>query len=142
MEIFPLFGNQLKGSPHVFDFSSKNTNIENYDTEDFNNFQSTIFTELEESGKNWGIGKYLEERSSLLRNYKQIVDEKRVFHVGLDIITEKDTSLYCPLEGTIEMIGKEEGKGNYGGYIILKHEIENCIFYSFYGHLNTNYTVE
>jgi hypothetical protein len=32
--------------------------------------------------------------------------------------------------------GFEAGEGNYGGYVLLQHDIDGCeAFYSFYGHL-------
>jgi len=141
-KIYPLFGNQLKGEPHVFDFSSSNENIENYDTENFQNFQNAVFDELKRNSKTWGIGKYLEERATLLRNYQQITKEQRFFHLGLDVICEENSSLYAPIDSRVEMAGKEEGVGNYGGYIMLKHSINNGTFYSFYGHLNSNHLVK
>jgi hypothetical protein len=38
--------------------------------------------------------------------------------------------------------GKEEGVGNYGGFVILKHQDGKDRFYSFYGHLRTPHIVE
>ena len=64
--IYPLFGDLLKGQPHVFDFSSKNLKTLDYNLNNFQEFNDDIFNELKHSGKKWGIGKYLEERENIL----------------------------------------------------------------------------
>ncbi len=139
--VYPLFGDQLTGEPHIFDFSSENPKVHNLDTENFENFQRSVFEELEDNGKTWGIGRYLEERGTLLRNYPRIVDEGRIYHLGLDIIAEEDSILYCPLPAVVKLTGIEEGTGNYGGYAVLHHNIGGTVFYSFYGHLNSNHMI-
>ena len=50
--------------------------------------------------------------------------------------------MFCPLDGYVYKLGKETEKGNYGGYLILKHKIKNQIFYSLYGHLKTPHKVQ
>lgn len=140
--IHPLFGPQLKGLPHVFDFSENNPKTLKYDPNNFDQFQEVVFSELHSSGASWGIGKYLEERKNILKNYPQIIAEKRIYHLGLDIIVPKGYELFAPINAIVYETGYESGVGNYGGYIILKHEIQNIPFYSFYGHLNTNHQVE
>ena len=40
------------------------------------------------------------------------------------------------------MVGKETQIGNYGGYVMLKHEVKGVLFYSFYGHLKTPHLVK
>ena len=100
-----------------------------------------IFDELEASNHQWGIGKYLEERKTLLRAYPNIIEEKRYYHLGLDIITPFNTPMFSPLDAEVYKTGKETTVGNYGGYIILKHDINGVVFYSFYGHLKTPHVV-
>lgn len=136
--VHPLFGDQLKGAPHVYNFSSSNPTTLEYDTKDVERFQKLIFDELESSGKTWGVGRYLEERKNVLRNYPQIVDEGRIYHLGLDIVVPPGLTLYAPLDCEVYRFDIEKGFGNYGGYAILKHNIQNTPFYSFYGHLKTD----
>lgn len=141
IEIHPLFGRRLTGSPHIFDFSSKNDAVSDYDTADFDKFQKLIFQELEQSEKRWGIGRYLEERQLMLSRYPQMQEEQRFYHVGLDIVLPEATPVYAPLDGTVHDLGIDEGLGNYGGYLILRHTIAETTFYSFYGHLNSLHLV-
>lgn len=140
--IYPLFDDYIKGDPLVFDFSSDNPETLTYDPTDFNGFNKKIFDKLNDSPHSWGIGKYLEERKSLLRHYPNIINEKRYYHLGLDIIVPYNTPMYSPLEGIVYRIGKETAIGNYGGYLMLKHDINGVVFYSFYGHLKTPHVVK
>ena len=141
-DVYPLFGDLLKGEPHVFDFSSKNPKTLKYNLKNFQEFNENIFNELKNSGKKWGIGKYLEERENILRGSINIINEKRIYHLGLDIIVPYNSVVFCPLEGKIHKLGKETQKGNYGGYLVLEHKINNQTFYSLYGHLKTPHKVQ
>lgn len=136
--INPLFGDQLQGEPYIFDLSSQNPRTLEMDPSNFADFQQIIFSELKKNGSTWGLGGYLEERANVLRHYPQMIKENRIYHLGLDIIVPADFTLYAPLNATVHEVGKEEGIGNYGGYVILKHDD----FYSFYGHLNSHHQVK
>ena len=142
IDIYPLFGDLLKGEPYVFDFSSKNPKTLEYNLNDFKEFNDDIFNELKNSGMSWGIGKYLEERRNILRGSINIINEKRIYHLGLDIIVPYSSVVFCPLDGTVYKLGKETQKGNYGGYLVIKHEIKDQTFYSLYGHLKTPHKVK
>ena len=141
-DVYPLFGDLLKGEPYVFDFSSKNPKTLNYNLDNFQEFNEDIFNELKHSGKKWGIGEYLEERKNILRGSINIINEKRIYHLGLDIIVPYNSVVFCPLDGYVHKLGKETQKGNYGGYLILKHQVNNHTFYSLYGHLKTPHKVQ
>ncbi len=84
----------------------------------------------------WGVSPYLERRDTLLGDCPQMAAEKRTIHLGLDVIVSLGMPLHAPLRATVAESGYEIGEGNYGGYVILKHE-GSCFetFYSFYGHL-------
>ncbi len=140
--IYPLFGDYLKGSPHIFDFSSNNPETWNYDPTNFHKFQKMVFDELHASGCHWGIGKYLEDRKSILRDYPNIIEEERFYHLGLDIIVPFNTEMFAPLDAEVYKTGKETEIGNYGGYVMLKHQVNDVNFYSFYGHIKTPHLVE
>lgn len=141
IDIQPLFGDYLKGDPYIFDFSSDNPKTLDYDPMDFQQFDRMIFDELDQSNLKWGIGRYLEERKSILRDYPNIIEEKRYYHLGLDIIVPYDTPMFAPLDAEVYKTGKETQIGNYGGYIMLKHDVNGVVFYSFYGHLKTPHSV-
>ena len=46
IDVYPLFGDLLKGEPYVFDFSSKNPKTLEYNLNDFKEFNDDIFNEL------------------------------------------------------------------------------------------------
>jgi murein DD-endopeptidase MepM/ murein hydrolase activator NlpD len=140
--VCPIFRDNLKGEPFIFDFSSDNPQTLEYNKQDFDEFQKQIFSQLDEAGASWGIGKYLEERKNLLIEYPQMIEEKRYYHAGLDIIVPKGRTLSAPVDGFVYRTGMDAGKGNYGGYIILEHTINSTIFYSLYGHLDSGFRVK
>jgi len=137
--VSPLFGTQIKGSPYIFDLSSNNSQVMEYNLHDYDSFQERIFSEMGNS--TWGIGKYLEERKSILRDFPQMIQEKRYFHAGLDIVVPEGFTLYAPIESTVFELGMDAGSGNYGGYVVLGHKQFGEVFYSIYGHLDTRFPV-
>ncbi len=139
--VAPLFGDQLVGEPHLFDFSSANPNTLDFNPADFDEFQARVFGELRAAKRTWGVGLYLEERRQLLRKFPQMIAEDRVFHVGLDIVVPEGFSLHAPLDAVVFALGMDAGAGNYGGYVILQHDSLGVPFFSFYGHLNSNHCV-
>ena len=141
VRIEPLFGDLLKGRPYLLDLSKTVAGPGKYSTTDFETFQSEVFAELAASGASWAVGKYLEDRSGLLANYPEMIQQGRVFHAGLDIVVPPDVGLFAPLAGVVHEVVVDGGMGNYGGVVVLRHELEAVIFYSLYGHLNTRFEV-
>jgi murein DD-endopeptidase MepM/ murein hydrolase activator NlpD len=139
---FPLFGELLQGDPYIFDFTAANPRVAEYVTDDYETFQAQIFADLGTSGKSWGLGNYLEDRTALLHRFPQMIEEGRVIHAGLDIIVQAGEALHAPLDATVHATGVDAGLGNYGGYVVLRHELEAVRFFSFYGHLNSAFQVE
>lgn len=131
---YPVF-KDLSGDPIVLDLSKNSPLLENRDVRDQESFQQLIEKMM---GKDhfWGFSPYLEPRDTLLADCPQMTAEKRFIHLGLDVIVDLGTALHVPLDAVVEASGYEEGEGNYGGYVLLKHESPYFqTFYSFYGHL-------
>lgn len=141
VEIAPLLRRGIEGPPHVFDFTSRNPAIGEYDPAHFEAFQARVSGEILASGKCWGMGRYLEERAQLLRHYPQMIREGRVIHAGVDVVVPAGTALCAPLEGTVHLTGFEDGLGNYGGYVVLRHERERTTVFTLYGHLDRRHGV-
>lgn len=139
--VYPLFGDFLKGEPYIFDFSSDNPKTLAYDLTDFMQFDAMVFAELDHSESHWGVGRYLEERKTILRGSPNIIREGRYYHLGLDIIVPFNTPVFAPLDAEVFKTGKEMKQGNYGGYLVLKHQVHGVAFYSLYGHLKTPHLV-
>lgn len=134
-DLFPLF-HGLKGDPFVMDLSFQNPLLSEMDIRNQRHFQAHI-EKIMDPKHTWGLAGYLERRDTLLRDCPQMVSEERFYHLGLDVMVPVGTELHAPLAGFIETRGYEEGDGNYGGFVLLRHSDEHCEpFYSFYGHLN------
>lgn len=134
--IFPVCGDALAGIPLYVDMSYRNLQIAEIEVGNQQAFQEYIDRQLARFCCGWGLSGYLEKRSSLLRHVENMVNEQRYYHLGLDIIAPIRTALYAPIDGEVIEAGFEEGMGAYGGYLILRHKIAGCTFYSLYGHLD------
>lgn len=130
----PIFPG-LKGDPYIADLSTNSPLLEGMDVRDQKRFQR-VLDEKMGSKYCWGVSPYLERRDTLLGDCPQMVAEKRFIHLGLDVIVGLGKKLHAPLDATVAQGGYESGEGNYGGYVLLKHESPYFeTFFSFYGHL-------
>ncbi len=84
------------------------------------------------------VGGYNEERAIYRRSeiFNDNQSDERNIHIGLDLWAPENTPVYAALDGTVHSFAYNEGKGNYGPTIILKHQIDNQEFYTLYGHLD------
>lgn len=134
INIKPVFKN-LSGDPLIVDMSIQSKIFDSIDVRDQKGFQEYLDNQMRDKFT-WGVSSYLENREIVLSECPQMVEEKRFFHLGLDIIVPLGTPLHAPLDSTVKETGYEEGEGNYGGYVLLMHESEYFeTFYSLYGHL-------
>lgn len=125
----------LQGDPYVADLSPDSPLLRGIDARDQERFQRILDDEMG-SRYRWGFAPYLEHRDTLLGDCPQMVADKRFIHLGLDVIVGLGTPLQAPLDATVQEAGYEGGEGNYGGFVLLKHESRYFdTFYSFYGHL-------
>ncbi len=130
----PIFPN-LDGAPYLLNLSDTNAIMNEVDFSDQPAFQKWLEGHMG-SRYTWGFADYLEPRQQLLKDCPQMVSENRFYHLGIDIIVPLGAALHAPLNGTVQAVGYEEGNGNYGGFVILKHLFESTdTFYSLYGHL-------
>lgn len=130
----PLFKG-LEDDPYVADLSHSNPLLDSMDVRDQKRYQTILEAEMHPH-YSWGFSGYLERRDSLLRSCEQMVREQRFYHLGVDIIVPFGRPLHAPLDAVVAQSGYEPGEGNYGGFVLLKHENPRFeTFYSFYGHL-------
>lgn len=132
--IHPLFP-ELEGPPLVVDLSAGSPLFDEVDIHDQQAFQGWLDRQMK--GRfTWGLAGYLEDRRAVLAKYPQMQEEQRFFHLGLDIIVDRDTPLHAPLDAVVQESGYEAGNGNYGGNVLLRHDSPDFeTFYSIYGHL-------
>ena len=130
----PIFTG-LEGQPYIADLSPESTILQDIDMRDQRGFQRILEEKMQDK-YTWGVADYLENRATLLADCPQMVSEGRFIHLGLDIIVALGTPLHAPLDSVVEETGYESGEGNYGSFVLLRHESPRCAtFYSFYGHL-------
>lgn len=135
IEIQPLFCGLTK-DPLVVDMSAGSPLYDEVDVMDQQAFQAWLDTAMKDRFT-WGVASYLEDRRTILSHYPQMRKEERYFHLGLDIIVDLGTPLHAPLDSVVQESAYEEGEGNYGGNVLLRHESPWFeTFYSLYGHLN------
>ncbi|GMO56345.1 MAG: hypothetical protein Ta2D_01130 [Rickettsiales bacterium] len=125
--IFPVFGDEIVGDPHYI-------NLVETDPLSAEDAKEWRFGEIKKFNKNWGYSGYLENRSRQLTS-KIMAAEKRFFHLGIDLHVPTGIKIYAPLDGEVVVSEYEDGVGNYGGLVVLKHIVKSDVFYSVYGHL-------
>ena len=86
------------------------------------------------------IGGYLETRNLYKRskyfNEQTNPSDERNIHLGVDIWTKAGTKVLAALDGEIHSFKNNTNHGDYGPCIILKHQLEESVFYTLYGHLS------
>ncbi|MEO7120215.1 MAG: peptidoglycan DD-metalloendopeptidase family protein [Ginsengibacter sp.] len=123
-----------------FDFSQNNTSLQNIDVADTEIFCAYINDLLYKADAKFGIGGYDELRNfysrSSLFDDANLKEEPRRLHLGIDIWGKAGTEIFAPLDGAIHSFAFNDNFGDYGATIILKHELQNALFYTLYGHLS------
>ncbi len=61
--------------------------------------------------------------------------ESRTVHLGVDFWLPEKTPVHALFDGEIIIAVNDSGDKEYGGLIILRHQMDNFGFYSLYGHL-------
>ncbi len=61
--------------------------------------------------------------------------ESRTVHLGVDFWLPAKTPVHALLDGEVIIAVNDAGDKEYGGLIILKHELPSLEFYTLYGHL-------
>lgn len=122
----------------IFDFTAANPELDEVDLDDEKSFTSYISNKLAKNNTPVGIGRYNEDRIIYKRSEIFTTNEVRSIHLGIDIWAAAGTPVYAPMDGRIHSFKNNNAKGDYGPTIILEHELENCRFYTLYGHLNVD----
>lgn len=137
-ELFPTIN---KNSIQPLDLSVSSTWIGH--EEDFNDldfFQYKI-NKLQTKNPNKIIAEgYLEPRpiytSSSYDKIGNYGRESRTIHLGIDFWLPEKTPVHALLNGEVIIVTNDAGYKEYGGLIVLKHEVNKLEFYTLYGHLS------
>lgn len=132
IEIYPILPDDF-GNPYFFNYTDPI--FAELPIRDISFMQAWNNQALAESGKKWWIAWYLEDRSHRLR-WTHLIDEWRVYHLGIDIIAPAGTNIYSPLDGTVVESTIEPGKASYGWYVLIEYIVNWSSFFLLFGHLD------
>jgi len=79
------------------------------------------------------IGRYNEVRA-IYNKHQQF--HGRCLHLGIDLTLPPGTEIFSPYDAVIHSFTDNKKSGDYGPTIILKHNVNNRIFHTLYGHLS------
>lgn len=113
----------------------------NHNFDDQRRFAKHFQRLLEDKNIDIGIGGYGEIRPFYTTDAYQVIGNHglqwRTVHLGLDIWDVAETPVYAPLDGIIHSFKNNNQDRDYGGTIILEHQIsDHFTFYTLYGHLS------
>jgi murein DD-endopeptidase MepM/ murein hydrolase activator NlpD len=139
LENIKVIENSIPYSDYTpIDLSISNTDLSKINMENAHDFENYIENILQKNNSKVAFGGYNEVRnlykSSTLFNDDE--KEERNIHIGMDLWIKAGTPILAALDGTVYSFDFNAGKGNYGPTIILKHSLENYVFYTLYGHLS------
>ena len=119
--------------------STTNTELKDIDIGNIKILAEYINGKIVGNNKTYGIGGYNEDREIYQRSKHFGEDSlKRSIHLGIDIWHHANTNIKAPLNGITHSFKNNDNFGDYGPTLIVQHTLENHIFYTLYGHLNTD----
>jgi murein DD-endopeptidase MepM/ murein hydrolase activator NlpD len=121
------------------DLSEKNSDLLEIETDNAEVFEGFIENYLSKNNSKVAYGGYIETRNIYKRStvFKNNNSEERNIHIGLDLWIKAGTNVLAALDGKIHSFQNNTALGDYGPTIILEHTIEDCTFYTLYGHLSS-----
>lgn len=135
----PVFS-QVLGTHNTaaIDLSIGNRELQHIDVGNCDELSRYIQSKLQKGNLFAGIGGYLEDRAIYRRSSHFGVGEHcRSIHLGIDVWCEAGSVVHTPLPASVHSFRINNNFGDYGPTIILQHRLDQCVFYSLYGHLET-----
>ncbi|MFL9829382.1 peptidoglycan DD-metalloendopeptidase family protein [Flavobacterium sp. ST-87] len=122
----------------LLDLSVSNSDLAGVNLTDAAAVEDYIAQQARLQNSKVAYGGYLEERNLYQRSqhFKNESIEERNIHIGVDLWTQAETAVICPIDGWVHSFKNNDSIGDYGPTIILKHKLENHTFYTLYGHLS------
>ena len=101
-----------------------------------------LFRAIEDYGAEAGIGLYDEYRLIYgSDDFSDFTGHRRTLHIGIDVFQPAGAPVFAPLAGKVWSLSENTQPLDYGGCVILLHEMEDAngetlSFYTLYGHLD------
>ncbi len=139
-QLSDLFPTISKNDVHHLDLSVSSKWIgHQQDFNDLDLFQFKIEQLQKENPTKIIAGGYLEPRPIYTSiAYDKIGNngrESRSIHLGIDFWLPEQTPVHALFDGEVVIAVNDVGNKEYGGLVVLKHQVENFEFYTLYGHL-------
>lgn len=121
------------------DLSVANKALDSLDVGSSTALNTYINKYLQSHQKLIAFGGYLERRS--LYNRSAYFSESNAFeprniHLGIDFWCAAETAVLAAFDGVIHSYADNTNYGDYGPTVVLKHCVNNSVFYTLYGHLS------
>lgn len=138
-----LFPSVHKTEIHPIDLSISSTWIgHQHEFNDLDLFQFKISQLQKEVPTKIIAGGYLEPRPIYTSTEYDTIGnhgrESRTIHLGIDYWLPKHTPVHALFDGEVVIAVNDAGDKEYGGLVVLKHQIDTIVFYTLYGHLTVS----
>lgn len=122
----------------LLDFTNANKELTDDIYNNTERLSDYVQQKIQAAGAAYGIGGYAEKRSIYSRSnrYNNEAGEPRRLHLGIDIWAPASTKVFAPIGGMVHSFANNADDGNYGGTIVLLHQLDGLPFYTLYGHLS------
>ncbi|MCL5128844.1 peptidoglycan DD-metalloendopeptidase family protein [Algibacter sp. L4_22] len=136
---FPVLGKDIPKSKYTpISLSESNKVLNTIDVSSSDKLARFVNFHINKHKAMVAYGGYLEVRNIYKRSkhFNSQAEEERNIHLGIDLWCEAETPIYTPFDGVIYSFQNNTNFGDYGPTIILKHIIDEVVFYTLYGHLS------
>lgn len=105
---------------------------------DEHDFSAEIKRQVAKIGAVVEIGQYAEQRMIYQDTDNFSGSESRTLHIGIDLGIPAGNSIFAPFDGEVFGFANHQQQGDYGPTIILRHQLDDYVFHTLYGHLATS----
>lgn len=137
----PLFNFELnENNALLLDLSKSNSDEQFQSIKNVADLDQYIQRQLKENNKKYGYGGYGENRAiySRFSHFNNGTTAERNHHLGVDVWAPAHTLIHAPASAKVHSLGFNGNLGDYGGTVILEHQLEEEKFFTLYGHLSKN----
>jgi murein DD-endopeptidase MepM/ murein hydrolase activator NlpD len=120
------------------DLSPKSIVLKEHNPKTAADYELLLLNYFKENKAKAAYGGYLEKRNLYQRStvFNDSVQLERNIHIGLDLWIKAGTAVLAAVDGKIHSFQNNSDLGDYGPTIIIEHSLNNCQFYTLYGHLS------